>query len=69
MSYQNVITSLERYKRRLGRQYNRAVALEQAEAGKIAEEYNNVEDQIAALVTLHGLTRTSKAYKLEVNNE
>ena len=65
--YEQAVRLLEHYKRRLGRQFSRernSCNLQQAM--NTLHEYNETEDCIAALSSLHCITRTSKPYKLEV---
>lgn len=62
--YQQAVNLLEHYKRRLGRQFNREN--DPLRAINTAHEYNETEDCIAALTSLHTLHRKSKPYKLKV---
>ena len=64
--YQQAVDLLEHYKRRLGRQYDRELRTDRAQAMHTLYEYNATEDCISSLVSVHNLTRKSKPYKLEV---
>lgn len=59
---QSVVNSLEGYKRRLGRQLPRCKNVMQEL--DIREKYNKTEDNIAYMVKVFGLNRSSKPYKL-----
>ena len=64
--YEQAVRLLEHYKRRLGRQFNRERVSNMQQAMNTLHEYNEAEDCIAALSSLHCIARTSKPYKLEV---
>lgn len=62
-SLQDVIKSLEEYKRYLGRKYDMATC--PPTKAKLFGRYNAVEQQIEYLVHEHGCTRYSKPYTLK----
>ena len=59
---QSVVNSLEGYKRRLGRQVTKCKNVMQEL--HFREKYNKTEDNIAYMVKVFGLNRSSKPYKL-----
>ena len=60
MNYQEIVESLECFKRNLGRQYDRT---HNPFTGAM---YNRVDDQITELVTNHSCKRLSKPYKIRL---
>jgi hypothetical protein len=65
---QEVVKTLESYKRHVGRQYNKAVCREDLnKALDWWHEYNHTENQIRFICDNYGVTRASKPYKLSIN--
>ena len=60
---QSVVNSLEGYKRRLGRQVTKCKSIMQEL--DVRAKYNRTEDNIAYLVKVFGLNRSSKPHKLK----
>lgn len=67
ISLQDVIITLEKHKRNVGRQYNMAMRRgNESAAIDLMHDYNNVENQIRYLCAEHGCVRTTKPYKLSL---
>ena len=60
MNYQDIVESLEFFKRNLGHEYDLT------HSPFTAAMYNRVDEQITELVTYHGCKRLSKPYKIRL---
>lgn len=68
ITLQDVVETLERHKRLIGRRYNTAMMrCDINTAIDLMHDYNNAENQIAYLCGEHGCVRTTKPYKLGLN--
>ena len=65
---QDVVVTLERYKRHAGRQYNKDLCGDRPTLAIYwIHEYNSTENQIRMLCDLYGCKRNTKPYKLSMN--
>jgi hypothetical protein len=68
ITLQDVVETLERHKRSLGRRYNDAMRRDDINASiDLMHDYNRTENQIRFMCDNYGCTRTTKPYKLGLN--